>query len=144
MNTLNDSMLRDLVAAVTEKDTEGIRRLLALGVEPDRFDVVSGWSALHAAVAHFPKALTLLLRCTRDPDLPRVCGITPLASSVVELGEKPDPHRTKELILAIRLLLESGADPAGGGHDHSPLPLARRYDLPGIVEIFLEHTRPKP
>jgi hypothetical protein len=138
MNSLQRSLLSDLVAVTVQGDAEQVRRLLSLGVRPDAIDKSSGWSALHASVLHNPSLLPTLLKFTETPDSPLVMGGTPLSYVVHELGENPDPDRRQSLFEAIGLLMHAGANPQCGGSDQTALELARLYKMPEVEALLLK------
>jgi hypothetical protein len=138
MDPLSRSLLVDLVSATEQGDAERVRDLLSIGVPPDVIDIESRWSALHASVIHNPMLLATLLGHTRNPDGPRVLGGTPLSYAVHELGEKPNPERKQQLLRAIELLLQSGADPTCGASDQSALELSRLYGMPDVEALLVQ------
>jgi hypothetical protein len=141
MDPLGDSLLFDLVSATKDGDVEHVRRLLALGVRPDRIEHQSGWSALHLSVLHQPSLLPILLEHTATPDAPWVMGGTALSYVVHELAEHPAAARKAQLLEAMDVLLRAGAEPGGGDGDQSPFALARIYGLRDVEEILLAHHR---
>ena len=141
MTSLRNSLLQDLVAAVSENDEEHVRILLEQGISPDEFDLASDGSALHAAVGHHPALVRVLLPYSKHPDLGRVYGQTALALAIHEIGECSDPARRASLMEAIGLLLDHGANPEEGG-DQSPLYLSRCYGLGDVEAILMRRICP--
>jgi hypothetical protein len=127
-----ESLLKDLVEAVTSRDDTQVDRLLLLGVPPDVIEPGGTWSALHAAVLFNVQVLPKLLSYSRDPDAPQVLGGTPLSYVVHALGEKPDSERKAELFVAMQLLKDRGASALAGGADQRPIELARLYGMPDV------------
>ena len=140
MGPLSRSLVRDLVSAIEQQDTERVGHLLSMGVPPDAIDIHSSWSPLHASVVYSPTLLAPLLAHTHNPDGPQVLGGTPLSYVVHELGEEPSPERKQQLLGALELLLQAGANPKCGASDQTALELSRLYGLCDVEALLLKRA----
>ncbi|MCM5682459.1 hypothetical protein M8A51_23265 [Schlegelella sp. S2-27] len=137
MDPLAATRVADLVSAVEQGDAEYIDRMLALQVQVDEPDVLTGNSALHAAVLYHLELLPALLKHAANPDALDVGGATPLSCVLHELGEGPVGARRQQLVEAAAHLLHAGADPRAGASDQSALELARLYELPDVEALLV-------
>lgn len=136
MDPLVTSRIADLVSAVEQGDAEFVNKLLALRAQVDVPDLLTGNTALHAAVLCHVELLPALLKHARNPDAPDAGGATPLSCVVHELADAADPARRQRLIDAAERLLNAGADPGAGASDQSALELARLYELSDVEALL--------
>ncbi|MFE5969109.1 ankyrin repeat domain-containing protein [Streptomyces sp. NPDC056463] len=114
--------------AAADGDVHGLKMLLAGGIDPDAADV-AGWTPLHfAAQAHGSPAIEVLLAARASVHAVDGHGNTPLWRAVFcSQGEGA----------AIRLLMESGADPDQvNAHGVSPRALAGRIANRDVAAHF--------
>ena len=137
MDPLAATRVADLVSAVEQGDADYVNKMLAVHAHVDEADVLTGNSALHAAVLHHVELLPALLEHAGNPDALDAAGATPLSYVVHELGDAPDAARRRQLVDAATRLLRAGADPRAGASDQSALELARLYELPEIEALLM-------
>ena len=137
MDPLAATRVADLVSAVEHGDADYVNKMLALHAPVDAADVLTGNSALHAAVLYHVELLPELLKHADNPDALDIGGATPLSCVVHELSDTSDASRRQQLVDAATHLLRAGADPRAGASDQSALELARLYELPEVEALLV-------
>ena len=137
MDPLAATRVADLVSAVEQGDAEYVNKMLALRVQVDEPDVLTGNSALHAAVLYHVELLPALLKQAGNPDALDAGGATALSCVVHELSDAPEAARRQQLMEAAARLLDAGADPRAGASDQAALELARLYELADVEALLM-------
>jgi hypothetical protein len=144
IDILAESLARDLVEAASRGDVVEVRRLLDVGVAPTVRPSEFMHGPLHFAACRADLDIVRELLDRGCPaDAPDAMGTTALGLVVHQLGERPSPGETRRLETVVELLLAHGASPtAGPGREHTPLVLARRYELKKLEDRFAAQGRP--
>ncbi|WP_407495040.1 ankyrin repeat domain-containing protein [Pseudooceanicola sp. MF1-13] len=124
-----------LHVAVAEGHADAARLLISYGAEIDRFSEPPGavTPLLAAAAKGYPDEVALILELGADPNLFRS---TDHASPLSFATHCQDDARATAVTAR---LLRAGANPDGSGDAHqTPLMLAARANLPGMVQALLD------
>ncbi|MBX9721478.1 MAG: ankyrin repeat domain-containing protein, partial [Candidatus Obscuribacterales bacterium] len=121
--------LKDLFEAVTEKNVEKTRNIIASGFDPNNADDEKRTPLMWAAAGNAVEIVRILLEAGANPNSHRDDGTTPLQWAIQNVRNGD----TK----TVELLLEKGADPNLSGSS-MPLSEAVRKNQPEVVEILLK------
>jgi ankyrin repeat protein len=144
MDIIIRSLLRDLVSAVDQNDSEQVELLLSNGLQADVPDGFGVRTAFRAAVeAGNLEIVRWLIKDVHHPDLSDNNN-TPLSYVIHQLGEAPSQVMRQHWLEMMECLLEAGADPTAGDRDGKPIVLSCLYgmkDIKAILERYIEDRR---
>ncbi|OBI68253.1 hypothetical protein A5664_11520 [Mycolicibacterium fortuitum] len=114
-----------------EYKVANVSRLLSEGADVNAVDSQGFTPLLFAAASDSVDVVQLLLDAGADIESADVKGETPLYKAV--------RNRTRGAVPITKLLLERGANPnAHLANGSSPVSFVRRFQKPGIVELFVD------